>query len=59
MKAGPARDLPEAVRFYAESLGFEVSWQLSHEVADQPHGMRECDLEDPSGNCICFGQPIP
>lgn len=106
-----ARDLTEAVRFYADTLGFEITWRWGdppemaavrrdaveihlsadphgevprsrvycvvgdldnlageyaargapflHEVADQPHGMREFDLEDPSGNCICLGQPIP
>ncbi len=30
--------------------------RILHEVADQPYGMREFDIEDPDGHVLCFGQ---
>lgn len=30
---------------------------IVNDVADQPYGMREFDLDDPAGNRLCFGEP--
>lgn len=35
----------------------ERGGEILHEVADQPYGMRDFDIDDPDGNRICFGEP--
>jgi uncharacterized glyoxalase superfamily protein PhnB len=58
---------PGASRVYCQVRG--VDWyrercraggaEVEMELADRPFGMRDFRVVDPSGNVLCFGEPLP
>jgi catechol 2,3-dioxygenase-like lactoylglutathione lyase family enzyme len=60
-------DLDEALAFYTQRLGFEVhddipmraaGTEILQEPVDQPYGVRDAAVRDPSGNHLRLSQPL-
>ena len=45
------------VRALAAELG-QRAIPLTRPVSETPYGMRECEITDPDGNVICFGEDM-